>query len=130
MADVTRAHWFVKHICAYALSQFLTSKFLFDSSVVTQGLKWVFLLSVLIYCLVLSEAWGRVDVKEEKEKKKRFFSAFVFLVLEKKQSRLVRSRRGEPGDKEQMECEEGTEKQIRYKHKQNEINSARVLRRG
>lgn len=64
----------------------------------------------------------------KKRKKKEVFSAFVFLVLEKKQSRLV--RRGEPGDKEQMECEEGTEKQIRYKHKQNEINSARVLRRG
>lgn len=40
-------------------------------------------------------------------------SAFDFLVLEEKQSRLARSRRGEPGDKEQMVCDEGAEKQVR-----------------
>jgi hypothetical protein len=46
------------------------------------------------------------------------------LSTEKKQTRPVRSReRGEPRDKEQMESDEGTEKQICEKHKQNEVSA-------
>ena len=43
-------------------------------------------------------------------------AAFVFLGTEKKRSRPVKGRgRGELGDKEQMECDEGTEKRTHEK---------------
>lgn len=48
----------------------------------------------------------------------------MLLGTEKKQARLVIGRgRGEPGDKEQMECDGGTEKQICEIQRQDEGNT-------
>lgn len=63
-------------------------------------------------------------LEKEKRKKKKRAAAFVLLGTEKKQARPVKVRgRGEPGDKEQMECDEGTEKQICEKFKRDEGNA-------
>lgn len=61
---------------------------------------------------------------EKEKKKKRRAAAFVLVGTEQKQTRPVKSRgRGEPGDKEQMEWDEGTEKQICKKYKCDEVNA-------
>lgn len=84
---------------------------------------WIFP-TAIANLLCRAEAWDGRDVRKRREKKKKGAAAFVLLGTEKKQARPVKGRgRGEPGDKEQMECDEGTEKQICEKYKRDEGNA-------
>lgn len=67
------------------------------------------------------KAWYKSDIRKRKKEKKKRAAAFVLLGTEKNQARPVKDKgRGEPGDKEQMESDEGTEKQICEKHNRDE----------
>lgn len=88
--------------------------FLLFFSVVKQELIWIFP-TAIANLLCRAEVWDGRDVRKRKKKET---AAFVLLGTEKTQARPVKDRgRGEPGDKEQMECDEGTEKQTCEKNK-------------
>lgn len=85
-------------------------------SVFKQELTWIFL-TAIANLLCRAEAWDGRDVRKRKTKQNKRSSCFCVPRHRKKQSRPVKGRgRGELGDKEQMKCDEGTEKQICEKY--------------